>query len=151
MPHVAIRPATEGDVDRVTAIERAAFADPWSRPSFVHLLGDRRAFFAVARAPDGAVAGYVVAWFVADEGEIGNLAVDAAQRRRGIASALLAATVAAAREREVAALYLEVRDSNAAARALYAGAGFEAVGRRRDYYRHPREDAIVLRLALTPS
>jgi ribosomal-protein-alanine N-acetyltransferase len=143
-----VRPATATDVDEVVAIERAAFSDPWSRSAFAGLLGDNRVLFAVAELPDGAIAGYVVAWFVADEGEIANLAVTAEARRRRLGAALLDEAIRAARERDVTSIYLEVRDSNAAARALYASRGFVEVGRRRRYYRKPVEDALVLRLVL---
>lgn len=144
----ALRPVVERDLDAIVAIERDAFGDPWSRAAFLRLLSDPGVFFTAAWDADGSLAGYVVAWFVRDEGEIGNLAVAAGRRRRDIGAALLGATVAAARAAGVASLYLEVREGNAAARALYSAAGFELVGRRRGYYRRPPEDALVLRLAL---
>jgi ribosomal-protein-alanine N-acetyltransferase len=103
--------------------------------------------FLVADA-GGEVRGYIVAWFVLDEGEIGNLAVADEARRNGVGARLLDGAIAAVRTAGVDALYLEVRDSNAAARALYASRGFVEVGRRRDYYRRPKEDALVLRLEL---
>jgi ribosomal-protein-alanine N-acetyltransferase len=95
------------------------------------------------------VRGYVVAWFVLEEGEIGNLAVAGEARRQGLGARLLDHAIAAVRRSDVDVLYLEVRDSNAAARALYASRGFVEVGRRREYYRRPKEDALVLRLDLT--
>ena len=148
VPHVAVRPATTADLDRIAAIEQASFSDPWSRRAFQGLLGDRRVFFAVACLPTGAVAGYVAAWFIADEGEIANLAVGPQFRGKHLGSFLLDAAVSAARTRGVSSIYLEVRDSNERARALYTSRGFVVVGRRRHYYRRPTEDALVLRLAL---
>lgn len=145
---VSLRPAGAQDVPLVARIEEASFSDPWSQRSFQALLHDSRVFFTVATLADGVVAGYVVAWFVADEGEIANLAVSPAARRRHVGATLLDATIRAARAHHVASLYLEVRDSNAAARALYASRGFVEVGRRRRYYRKPEEDALVLRLVL---
>ena len=147
-PQATVRPATKRDIDQIAAIERSSFTDPWSRGSFVGLLGDPRVFFAVACTADGIVAGYVVAWFVVDEGEIANLAVAADARRKHLGSSLLDAALAAARERRVSSVYLEVRDSNTAARRLYASRGFKEIGRRRNYYRSPVEDALVLRLIL---
>ena len=91
------------------------------------------------------IAGYVVAWFAADEGEIANLAVREPTRRRGIGAALLDAALVEAGRRGAVNMYLEVRESNEAARALYASRGFEEVGRRRGYYHRPVEDAVVLR------
>jgi ribosomal-protein-alanine N-acetyltransferase len=144
---IAMRRAREADVDRILAIEQASFADPWSRSAFVELLDDPRVAFLIADA-GGTVRGYIVAWFVLDEGEIGNLAVHADARRQGVGALLLDAAIAAVRKSRVESLYLEVRDSNAAARALYASRGFAEVGRRREYYRRPKEDALVLRLDL---
>ena len=145
-----VRLAVSGDVDRISEIEKAAFTDPWSWSAFQRLVVDRdeRVHFAVACTMDGTLAGYVVAWFVMDEGEIANLAVAPESRGQGIGSLLLLTAITAARSREVTTLYLEVRDSNTAARALYASHGFQEVGRRRRYYRRPVEDALVLRLVL---
>ena len=92
------------------------------------------------------VAGYVVALDAADEGEILNLAVAEAGRRRGLGRALVQAILDALAQRDVQHIYLEVRESNAPARALYGAFGFKDVGRRKAYYRRPVEDAIVLRL-----
>ena len=145
-----VRAARAGDVDGILGIERVSFADPWSRRSFERLLGDRRVYFAVC-CQDETVLGYVVAWFAADQGEIANLAVAPEARGGRLGSALLDAAVAEARTRGASELYLEVRDSNDTARRLYASRGFTAVGRRRNYYRRPTEDAIVLRRLLPPS
>jgi ribosomal-protein-alanine N-acetyltransferase len=91
------------------------------------------------------VAGYVVAQYAADEGEILNLGVAATQRRRGIGRALARSVLAALASRDVGAVYLEVRESNAGARRLYESLGFTEVGRRARYYRRPIEDAVLLR------
>src|SRR5919202_6275206 len=104
VPHVTIRPATAADLDRITEIEQASFSDPWSRRAFQGLLGDRRVFFAVACLPTGAVAGYVAAWFIADEGEIANLAVAPEVRGRHLGSFLLDASISAARGRGVSSI-----------------------------------------------
>ncbi|HEY8794000.1 MAG TPA: ribosomal protein S18-alanine N-acetyltransferase [Gemmatimonadaceae bacterium] len=142
-----LRVAREADIDAVLAIEHASFGDPWNRSAFVELIDDPRVAFLIADA-GGEVRGYIVAWFVLDEGEIGNLAVADVARRHGVGARLLDGAIAAVRAADVHSLYLEVRDSNAAARALYASRGFVEVGRRRDYYRRPKEDALVLRLEL---
>ena len=143
---VTIHAATERDMAEIANIERASFSDPWSTASFAIVLAEPAAFFATAHdgVSDG-IAGYVVAWFAADEGEIANLAVGQPTRRRGIGAALLDAALTEARRRNATAVYLEVRESNAAARGLYASRRFDEVGRRRGYYRKPDEDAIVLR------
>jgi ribosomal-protein-alanine acetyltransferase len=94
----------------------------------------------------GAILGYVVALDAADEGEILNLAVASAGRRAGLGRALVEQILDVLTARGVRQVYLEVRDSNAPARALYAAQGFKEAGRRKQYYRRPVEDAIVLRL-----
>lgn len=142
-----IEPASKRELGEIVDLERASFSDPWSLASFTAVVSEPAAFFATARDADSdRVAGYVVAWFVADEGEIANLAVREPTRRRGIGAALLDAALDEGRRRGAKAIYLEVRNSNAAARALYASRNFEEVGRRRNYYRKPEEDAIVLRV-----
>ena len=146
---VAIDAANAGDVDRVLAVERQAFSDPWSRESFVRVLANPAVFFGCARrADDSELLGYVVAWFAADEAEIANLAVAPAFHGTGIGRRLLDSALAEARARGARTVYLEVRDSNARARRLYGSRGFEEIGRRRRYYRKPEEDAIVLRRRL---
>lgn len=145
----AIGPTTVHDLASVAAIERTAFSDPWSLRSFREALDSGTVYFACARSDAGGVLGYVVAWFVADQGEIANIAVAPDHRGHGVGRALLDAALGEAAARGIAAVYLEVRDSNQRARELYASRGFEEVGRRRRYYRRPVEDAIVLRRTLS--
>ena len=145
---LSIERATLADVPAIVAIERAVFSDPWSPRSFREVIGTPSVYCACARRDDGTIAGYVVAWFVADEGEIANLAVVPDAWGSGIGRALLDASLSEAAARKIGAVYLEVRDSNARARALYGSRGFVEVGRRRSYYRRPVEDAIVLRRSM---
>lgn len=146
---VTIEPVLFGDLGAIAELEKAAFSDPWSLASFQSVLAEPAAYVAAARERESdGVAGYVVAWFAADEGEIANLAVREPTRRRGIGAALLDAALEEAGRRGAANMYLEVRESNEAARALYASRGFEEIGRRKKYYRHPVEDAVVLRWTL---
>jgi len=144
-----LMPASRTHVAEVAAIESACFSDPWSEASFRQAVDNPGVFFRVATdGAAGPVVGYVVAWFAAGEGEIANVAVAPAVRGRGIGGLLLDAAIAAASEHGAEALYLDVRESNARARALYGSRGFVEVGRRRRYYRRPSEDAIVLRLGI---
>ena len=147
MADAALRAARLGDVDAVVAIERHSFADPWSPSSFASLVGEPRVLFDVLET-GGRVVGYSVVWTAADESELANLAVDPGARGRGFGARLLDAALAAAWGRGAATMYLEVRESNEVAQALYASRGFTQVGRRRRYYRRPVEDALVLRAAL---
>lgn len=151
---IVVSPAERADLARVAEIERRSFADPWSAQSFREAYTNPHVLFLCAREAEGGegagvpTLGYVVAWFVADEGEIANLAVDPDVRRRGIGAMLLDAALGEGARRGATAIYLEVRESNAAARRLYESRGFVEVGRRPGYYRRPVEDAVVLRCAL---
>jgi len=99
----------------------------------------------VAERGDGRLAGYIVMWFLVDEAEIANLAVSPDARGRRVGALLLDAAIADAERRGIGTFFLEVRDSNRAARALYESRGFEEIARRRRYYRAPVEDALVMR------
>jgi ribosomal-protein-alanine N-acetyltransferase len=96
------------------------------------------------------VVGYVVAWYVLDEAELANLAVHPDLRHQGVGQALLDAMLNDASARGTSQVYLEVRESNVAARQLYGTRGFEEVARRKRYYRTPTEDALILRRTLKP-
>lgn len=147
--HLVVRQARPGDVDDVAAIERRAFSDPWSAGSFRALFGNPLVHFAVAEDTiTGRILGYVVAWFVVDEAEIANLAVSDDVRRGGIGARLLDHALDTAATRKARVVFLEVRESNAAARALYASRQFAVAGHRSKYYRKPVEDALVLRREL---
>lgn len=142
-----IRPAVPADAKAMLVLERRAFTDPWSEASFHEALSSTWTFGLVAETARG-LAGYMIGREVAGTGEVLNLAVAPEFRRRGIAGALLEAGLAAFRRRTVDEVFLEVRESNRSAQALYLSRGFRAVGQRASYYRNPREDALVLRLAL---
>ena len=140
--------ARVADVEAIVAIEQRSFSDPWSESSFRDLLDHPRIYFACARREEGSgdrVVGYVVAWFAAGEGEIANLAVSPAERGRGLGGVLLDAALAEGRRLGATETFLEVRSTNARARQLYESRGFAEVGRRRNYYRRPTEDAVILR------
>ena len=144
-----IRRGTPADAPALVLIERRAFADPWSEASFQEALGAAWSFGLVAEV-DGEITGYLIAREAGGSGEILNLAVDPPRRRAGIARTLLAAGLAVLRRRGAEEIFLEVRESNLAAQALYLAAGFRPVGHRARYYRNPLEDALVLRLGLSP-
>ena len=127
-------------------IEQAAFSDPWSARDFRECVASD-VVFLVAAASDG-VAGYVIAQDAADEGEILNLAVAPGRQRGGIGRALVEQVLGALAGRGARRVFLEVREANTAARALYAALGFREVGRRPRYYRRPVEDEIILRAAI---
>ncbi|MGH7629680.1 MAG: ribosomal protein S18-alanine N-acetyltransferase [Gemmatimonadales bacterium] len=140
-----IRRGTPADAPALVAIERRAFADPWSEASFREGLSAAWSFGLVAEQDD-EIVGYLIAREAGGSGEILNLAVDPPRRRAGVARALLEVGLAVLRRRGAEETFLEVRESNLAAQALYLAAGFRPVGQRAGYYRNPLEDALVLRL-----
>jgi ribosomal-protein-alanine N-acetyltransferase len=147
--HATIRPAVADDISLVAEVERDAFADPWSLRSFQELLASRAAIFLVAaRSDQELILGYVVAVAVADQAEILNLAVVESARRQGLGGELLDAAIAAVSARGAGEVFLDVRESNKEALALYGSRGFAALGRRSRYYRNPVEDALILRRAV---
>ncbi|MGH7665104.1 MAG: ribosomal protein S18-alanine N-acetyltransferase [Gemmatimonadaceae bacterium] len=146
---LVIRVAEPADIPAIAAIEHASFGDPWTATAFRSLLRNDRTLFDVALA--GAanhLVGYVVAWAVADEGEVANLAVAANARGGGVGSELLEHILLRLSRRGARSVYLEVRASNRAARSLYVRHGFAEVGRRRRYYREPSEDGLIMCLVL---
>jgi len=137
------RPMRSSDLDGVMTIEETSFSTPWSRASFRNLMGRGDADLWVATV-DGELVGYSVVWYVADESELGNLAVAPEWRRQGLGQWQLDGVLGRAVERGARRIFLEVRVSNVGAHDLYARNGFVQVGIRRRYYRQPVEDARVM-------
>jgi ribosomal-protein-alanine N-acetyltransferase len=138
-----IRNVDVTDLERVrTLLASVPEAAPWSADySRLALHGDLSVRVV---EEEGIVCGLVVFRTMADEAEILNLAVDSTRRRRGIGSRLMEGALAACKMAGVKRIFLEVRDSNDAARKFYLRMGFTQVGRRRKYYLEPMEDALVL-------
>ena len=139
-----IIPMTNEHLDEIAELERRCFSDPWSRQMLVEHMKNDCAATIVAQGEDGTVLGYAGLLTVLDEAYITNIAVRPEYRRQGVASQLLDVFTRFAEGNHMAFLTLEVRDTNAAARALYAKHGYEEVGRRKNYYDHPKEDAIIM-------
>lgn len=149
MTEYRIVPMDASHLDAVGEIEKACFEDPWSRKIFEDSLAAENTSALAAQADNGAVAGYIFFTSVLDEGGVDNLAVLPSVRRQGIASALLEAFHRYGRTHGLANLFLEVRPSNRGAIALYRKMGYKEVGRRKNYYLDPKEDAIIMKLELT--
>ncbi len=131
-------------VAQVAQLETLCFSDPWSENSVASELKNPLALWLVA-LDDTTVAGYIGSQSVEEEADMMNVAVHPDYRRKGIARELVAGLVAALAEKGVHSLSLEVRASNAPAISLYEQLDFTQVGRRPNYYRNPREDALILR------
>ena len=138
-----IRRVQAYDLAQIAMLEQACFADPWSLESLVSALANELCVFFVATNGQ-EVAGYCGMHHIIDEGHILNLAVNVFYRRQGVARALLGELIGYAQQHSFALLTLEVRASNAPAIALYSAAGFERVGLRKGYYKHPPEDAVLM-------
>ena len=139
------RMSRPGDLDGVIAIEEASFVNPTTREWYQNeLQRPEVCFIYVIRTADEPVAGFCAFWRVADQVHINNLAIRPALRGRGLGLRLLTATIEATSRMGATSASLEVRHSNAAARRLYARAGFHEAGVRHSYYTNPVEDALVL-------
>jgi tRNA threonylcarbamoyl adenosine modification protein YeaZ/ribosomal-protein-alanine acetyltransferase len=139
------RAVSREELTAVESLQRQTFTNPWAAESIRWELEHTDvARLYVMRAPDRQVVAYCACWIVFDELHINSLAVDPARRRRGLARRLLRTVLSEAIESGARSATLEVRRSNEAARALYEGLGFRVDGVRRDYYQHPREDALIL-------
>ena len=131
-------------VPQVAQLEKLCFADPWSEMSIASELQSIWSYWMVAMDAE-QVVGYVGSQSSVDETDIMNIAVHPDWRRNGIAEKLIDSLIAELKNRGSRALMLEVRVSNVPAIALYEKLGFRQVGRRKNYYRNPKEDALILR------
>jgi ribosomal-protein-alanine N-acetyltransferase len=131
-------------IDEVLEIEKISFTDPWSREMFRSELEVGGGTYARMAERDGRLLGYSLAVLVADEAHLGNLAVHPDARGAGVGQALLDDLLQVAEKRRATRLTLEVRESNDGARKFYYRNGFLDVAIRKNYYRNPVEDAIVM-------
>lgn len=134
----------ENHVQQIAELERICFNDPWSENSIASELNNRLSLWLVALDGD-KVIGYVGSQTVLGETDMMNIAVHPDYRKQGIANRMIDALISGLTERNSHCLMLEVRASNIPAKSLYFKLGFEEVGVRKNYYRNPREDALILR------
>jgi len=146
---VRIRRFRPGDAEAVAKImEESPEAAKWSKESY-EASGGWGGVLALVSETQGELGGVLIGRQVADEGEILNLAVRQANRRRGEGGALLEAALVELKAGGVTHVYLEVRESNSAAIGFYVGHGFSKTGKRKSYYRDPEEAAVLLEKKLT--
>jgi tRNA threonylcarbamoyladenosine biosynthesis protein TsaB len=139
------RAASRDDLDAVDALQRQTFANPWGTEAIRwELENSDVSRLYVMHDGAGRLVAYCACWMVFDELHINSLAVDVGRRREGHARRLLEHVLGESAGAGAQSATLEVRASNAAARALYEGLGFQVEGLRRDYYQEPREDAVIL-------
>lgn len=143
-----VRPATRADIPAMMRlVNHSATAAHWSREQYDRVFGGdspRRVALVIEEAT--GLQGFLVAHATASEWEVENIAIAGAARRRGLGTRLLGELLDRARTEGASAVFLEVRESNHAARTLYEKWAFEESGRRARYYTQPEEDAVVYRL-----
>ena len=136
------------DVPRVVEIAGALKDAPnWQPQAYLGYVNQEAFPPSLAFVAEDAVAGvvgFILTALFPPQAELQSIAVAAAAQRRGIARRLFAAVIAAMKERAITEVWLEVRESNCAARAMYSSLGFVETGRRRAYYSDPKEDAILM-------
>lgn len=146
--NVHIRTAAPADASSLIALERESpTAAHWAETSYTKLLEQGTAERVSLIAEDeGKVTGFLVARISGDECELENVVVAEGRRRRGIGSSLIRALADFIQGRGRIPIFLEVRESNSTARALYEKCGFRIKGRRKSYYNNPQEDAVLYHL-----
>ncbi len=139
---ILIKNAIHSDITDIAALEKECFSSPWSENAIEESMNLSTRFFVAET--DGKTVGYLGVSAVADEGYITNIAVTEAYRRCGIGRMLLEKCFEMSKELSLVFISLEVRTSNTAAISLYEKMGFSAEGRRKNFYTHPTEDAIIM-------
>jgi [ribosomal protein S18]-alanine N-acetyltransferase len=146
-PEMHVRRATRSDLPRLKELERESVtAAHWSPAHYEATLAAPKGLRLVLVIEDHSVVGFLLAHHIADEWEIENILIASAFQRRGLGSQLLRTFLDIAKQSGTKSIFLEVRESNQAARALYEKSGFAQSGRRSRYYRDPGEDAIPYKL-----
>lgn len=149
---VQISEMTADDVEAVYGIEKSSFNNPWSLEDIRKTIDEEYGYIYkpyVAKDEDGNIRGFVILMIVEDEAEIADIAVDPSSRGLGIGKLLLSYALDYARFYGITNIYLEVRETNEVAKSLYISSGFEPVGVRRNYYKNPTEDAIIMKKTLS--
>ena len=147
----ALRPASRDDLEVIVAIEREAFARPWTAAIYAEEIQRESSWLTLAVDVGGEVVGFVCAWRILDACHLLRIATRQARRNAGIARALVRELTLAATAAGCVHIELEVASRNHSALALYGRLGFETVGRRPGYYRDPVDDALLMNLNLSPS
>lgn len=139
-----IRQMTEEDVTAVAALEAENFSRPWSYDAFHKTLSDDNYIVFLLEEAE-TLLGYCVLLCTGEEADITNVCTTPQARGKGVATALLTELLAQGNARGVAEYFLEVREGNAPAKALYTKLGFEEIGLRKNYYEEPKEHAVLMR------
>ena len=142
-----IRRMTNEDCVSVAEIESASFSVPWSLKAFTETVEKENFRYFVAEE-EGEILGYCGFLHVLDEAEIPNVCVKESARKRGIGKQMMTVLIEEAEKLGIVMLFLEVRESNLAARRLYKSLGFVENGVRKNFYEHPVEHAVLMNKTL---
>ncbi len=140
---MTIEPMTVDDISQVAEIERQIFSIPWSEKAFKDSMESDNTIYIVAKE-DNNVAGYAGMYLSFEEGNITNVAVNPSGRRKGIGEKIVRDILNRAYEKGVRDVFLEVRETNSAAIALYEKIGFKEEGIRKNFYEKPKENALIM-------
>ena len=143
----SIRKMRREDVAEVAELERKIFPDAWSENALLETWKQRQTMLLIA-LEDRKIIGYLILYFVLEDGEIARIAVADEYRRKGVAGKMLRELALLCRENGVNRLMLDVRESNEPAKAFYVRQGFEVAGIRKDYYTNPVENAVLMSVPL---
>lgn len=141
-----LRRMTENDLEQVANIESESFSMPWSMKSFKDAIGHEQNIYVVAVEKE-EVLGYAGLWGSFDEADITNVCVKKEHRKKGIADMVIKYLISEGKKNEVKNFFLEVRESNVAARRLYEKNNFDIISKRKNFYERPVEDAIIMKYA----
>ena len=137
-----IRDFLPRDETAIAGLEKECFSEPWSEKAITESLENGTFFFVFEE--EGEILGYAGLQIVLDEGYVTNIAVTSKARKKGIGSALTEKIISFGREKKLSFVTLEVRESNLAAISLYEKFGFKTVGKRKNFYTAPSEDALIM-------
>ena len=137
-----IREFLPGDEKSIAALETECFSSPWSQAAILQSLNNGTAFIVFEE--NGKVLGYAGLQMVLDEGYVTNIAVTKSARGTGIGKSLVGALISLAKDKGLAFISLEVRESNTPAISLYTKCGFKDFGKRKNFYQNPTEDAVIM-------
>ncbi len=138
---------SKDDVAELAALDRECFSVPWSEDAFLKDSKNPLAHYVITKI-DNKIIGYGGFWAVMDEGQITNIAVSKKMRRLGIGKKILGELIKKAKDKNLNRLTLEVRESNLSAIALYSGFKFTKTGLRKNYYKNPTENAVLMDLEI---
>ena len=140
--------ATASDASDIAALEKICFSCPYNKEAVANMLSSSINPAFILRDSNGSLLGYLLGQMIVPEGDLLRIAVHPNARRRGVGRLIIEAFLGYLRENNCSVCFLDVREHNAPAQALYTSYGFSPFDRRKSYYHLPTEDAIVMRLSL---